>query len=194
MPSLRDWLTRKQKETRRGRAELKLAERAALWNAKPENRHLPSLWEYGNIRALTRRHDWSESQHRMMRRAGRIHAARWGTGLLVALLVGLGIQQVVSHVQRRNLSERIRTAVATMANSRGPVVPLVIEDLEEFPPDMVLAQLRTAFADPDSTSGQKLALAYALAKYGQVERQFLVEAMHAASSEEVEQSCHGSGT
>ena len=43
VPSLRDWLTRKQKETRRGRAELKLAERSALWNAKPENRHLPSL-------------------------------------------------------------------------------------------------------------------------------------------------------
>ena len=35
VPSLRDWLTRKQKETRRGRAELRLAERSALWNAKP---------------------------------------------------------------------------------------------------------------------------------------------------------------
>jgi hypothetical protein len=45
VPSLRDWLTRKQKETRRGRAELKLAERAALWNVKLENRHLPSLFE-----------------------------------------------------------------------------------------------------------------------------------------------------
>ena len=31
VPSLREWLTRKQKETRRGRAELRLAERAALW-------------------------------------------------------------------------------------------------------------------------------------------------------------------
>ena len=40
--SLRDWLTRKQRETRRGRAELRLAERSSLWNAKPENRHLPS--------------------------------------------------------------------------------------------------------------------------------------------------------
>src|SRR5262249_5452545 len=42
VPSIRDWLTRKQRETRRGRAELRLAERAALWNTKPENRHLPS--------------------------------------------------------------------------------------------------------------------------------------------------------
>ena len=34
VPSLRDWLTRKQKETRRGRAELLLADRAAVWNAR----------------------------------------------------------------------------------------------------------------------------------------------------------------
>ena len=41
VPSLREWLTRKQRETRRGRAELRLVERSSLWNAKPENRHLP---------------------------------------------------------------------------------------------------------------------------------------------------------
>ena len=52
--SLRDWLTRKQRETRRGRAELRLAERAAIWEAKPENRHLPSVWEWASIRTLTR--------------------------------------------------------------------------------------------------------------------------------------------
>jgi hypothetical protein len=38
---MRDWLTRKQKETWRGRAELRLAERAAWWDSRPENRHLP---------------------------------------------------------------------------------------------------------------------------------------------------------
>jgi hypothetical protein len=40
VPSLRDWLTRKRKETRRGRAELLLADRAAVWNARPENRFI----------------------------------------------------------------------------------------------------------------------------------------------------------
>ena len=52
--SLRDWLTRKQRETRRGRAELRLAERAAIWDSKPENRHLPSVAEWMSIRTLTR--------------------------------------------------------------------------------------------------------------------------------------------
>ena len=76
--SLRDWLTRKQRETRRGRAELRLAERSALWNAKPENRHLPSVLEWANIRLLTRKKDWTEPQRRMMKRAGRVHGCgRW---------------------------------------------------------------------------------------------------------------------
>jgi hypothetical protein len=43
--SLRDWLTRKQKETRRGRAELVLEDRYALWKQKRDKRHLPSLLE-----------------------------------------------------------------------------------------------------------------------------------------------------
>ena len=42
VPSLRDWLTRKQRETRRGRAELLLEERYALWKRKREKRHLPA--------------------------------------------------------------------------------------------------------------------------------------------------------
>ncbi len=49
--SLRDWLTRKQRETRRGRAELRLAERSSLWNARPENRHLPSATGVGQYPA-----------------------------------------------------------------------------------------------------------------------------------------------
>ena len=62
VPSIREWLTRKQKETRRGRAELRLVDRSSLWNAKPENRHLPSLLEWTNIGLLTQKKDWTEPQ------------------------------------------------------------------------------------------------------------------------------------
>src|SRR4029077_12373401 len=69
--SLRDWLTRKQRETRRGRAELRLSERSSLWNAKPENRRLPPALEWANILLLTRTKDWTDQQRKMMGRAGR---------------------------------------------------------------------------------------------------------------------------
>jgi eukaryotic-like serine/threonine-protein kinase len=62
VPSLREWLTRKKKETWRGRAELRLAERAALWTSKPEARHLPAWWEWADIRLLTRKRDWTAPQ------------------------------------------------------------------------------------------------------------------------------------
>ena len=84
--SLRDWLTSKQRDTRRGRAELLLAERSASWNAKPENRHLPSALEWANIRLLTRKKERSEPQRKMMNRAGRVHGVR---GLIAAAILSL---------------------------------------------------------------------------------------------------------
>jgi serine/threonine protein kinase len=53
--SLREWLTRKQKETRRGRTELQLADLAAVWNSRPENRQLPSLLQWCTIRCWTQK-------------------------------------------------------------------------------------------------------------------------------------------
>ncbi len=85
--SLRDWLSRKQRETRRGRAELRLAERAAIWDAKPENRYLPSVSEWASIRTLTRSVEWTDPQRRMMRRAGRVHGLR--AMVLAAVIVVL---------------------------------------------------------------------------------------------------------
>src|SRR5262249_8844893 len=65
--SLRDWLTRKQKQTRRGRAELLLADRASVWKARPENRQLPSLWQWLQICVLTHQKNWMPLERKMMR-------------------------------------------------------------------------------------------------------------------------------
>src|SRR4051794_37929931 len=83
--SLRDWLTRKQKETRRGRAELLLADRATVWNARPENRQLPSLLQWFNIRWETWTRNWTPPQQKMMATAASYYAVRGG--LLAACLV-----------------------------------------------------------------------------------------------------------
>ena len=96
--SLRDWLTRKQKETRRGRAELLLADRAAVWNARPENRQLPSLLQWFNIQWWTQKNNWTPPQRKMMRKATRYHAARGmalGLLLAVATVTGLAIREQV---------------------------------------------------------------------------------------------------
>ncbi len=90
VPALREWLTRKQRETRRGRAELCLAERSTAWAAKPESRHLPSLAEWARIEMLTPQRDWTPPQRRLMRQATRFHGLRLAIVLTLAALVGWG--------------------------------------------------------------------------------------------------------
>jgi hypothetical protein len=97
VPALRRWLTRKQMETPRGRAELRLAERAALWNAKPENRRLPDWQEYLSILRLTDRESWTGPQRRMMRQAGRYHAQTLVRRLLEAELAD--VPEIVRQIQ-----------------------------------------------------------------------------------------------
>ena len=93
VPSLREWLNSKLRETRRGRAEIRLAERAALWRDRPERRFLPSAWEWYRIRVLTEKRNWTEPQRQMMRTAARVHGMRvLGFTLLIALLLWVGIE------------------------------------------------------------------------------------------------------
>ena len=111
--SLRGWLTRKQKETRTGRAELLLADRAAVWNIRPENRQLPSLVQWLQIWWLTQKKHWTPPQRQMMRRANRCHVVR---GLLVAVLVALlgwGSYEGYHWTQAEKLVEAIVSADTT---------------------------------------------------------------------------------
>ncbi len=110
VPSLRHWLTRKQRETRRGRAELRLAERAASWSAKPENRHLPAWWEYLNIRCLTERKKWKAGEQKMMARAGRFHLLRSVMLLILLSLLGWAGYEINGNVRADALVVSLRTA------------------------------------------------------------------------------------
>ena len=110
VPSLRDWLTRKQKETRCGRAELRLAERSVLWNAKRENRNLPKVWEHLNIRLLTCKKNWTEPQRQMMRKSHRWHVTRLTMLAILLTLLGGSVFEAYRYVRGTNLAESIGSA------------------------------------------------------------------------------------
>jgi serine/threonine protein kinase len=111
VPSLREWLTRKKRETRRGRAELRLMERAALWNAKPQNRLLPSALEWANTRLHTRPKDWTDPQRRMMRKAARVHGLRaLGFLPIQSLIIAWGAFQSYRYLEAASLVESLKTA------------------------------------------------------------------------------------
>jgi formylglycine-generating enzyme required for sulfatase activity len=125
VPSLRDWLTRKQKETRRGRAELLLADRAGVWNARPENRQLPSIWQWLQIRRLTRKKNWTVPQRKMMRRATLYHAVRAVVAAVLLVLLGWGIFEGYGKFTAYLLRDRLLRA-------NTPDVPPIVEDMAAF--------------------------------------------------------------
>jgi eukaryotic-like serine/threonine-protein kinase len=131
--SLREWLTRRQKETRRGRAELKLAERSGLWNAKPENRLLPSWWENLSIRFLTDQKKWTQPQRKMMAKAGRVHGLRSALALagLVAL-VSIGAM-VRAQVAKRQEATRIEGLVGRLLSAEPNQLPGIVKELDANP-------------------------------------------------------------
>lgn len=149
VPSLRKWLTGKQRETRRGRAELKLVERSALWNDKPESRHLPSLWEFLNIRLLTDRKYWTEPQRQMMGRAGRVRGIR--SGIVATLMVIAGVTGVT--IRNTVIAEQARIGVENqnqqnITRAEGLVKALLNADIGQVPSLVSsLAEYRT-WADP----------------------------------------------
>jgi hypothetical protein len=137
--SLRDWLTRKQRETRRGRAELRLLERSSLWNSKPENRHLPSPAEWASIRLLTKRRDWTDSQRKMMNRAGRVHGLR---GLVAACAV-IGLALLGFYIRLRVVEANQETYAA------GLVQQLLKADLPQVPAIVKAMGNHRRWTDPE---------------------------------------------
>jgi formylglycine-generating enzyme required for sulfatase activity len=162
VPSLRDWLTRKQKETRRGRAELLLADRAAVWNARTENRQLPSLLQWLQIRWLTKNKNWTPPQQRMMRKASLYHVLR---GLLIAtflVLAGAGLMEAGFCINSSVLAEAIRSS----DTAQLPQFLWAIEQMERRPPFpsrmLLLSKLRRIYDESEPRSRERLHASLAL--------------------------------
>ena len=139
VPSLRSWLTRKQKATRRGRAELRLADFASLWAAKPESRRLPSLFEYLQICFYTSPRIWNDSQREMMRAAGRLHGLRWMAALIIIAAIAFVGYESYGRSRANALREELYSAefsrvpiiLEELANYRRWAVPALRHDLDE---------------------------------------------------------------
>jgi serine/threonine protein kinase/formylglycine-generating enzyme required for sulfatase activity len=181
VPALRKWLTRKQRETRRGRAEWRLAERSALWHARPDNRLLPGLWEWANVRLLTRRRDWTAPQAKMMRRAGRRHAFRAFVLLVLLAFAGWIAFECFGYLTAS-------AKVEAVASADTAKLPRLVAELGPYRrwANPLLAR-RAAVAGADSRERLNLALALAPVDAGQAD--FLYERLLTADPDAVPLLC-----
>ncbi len=130
VPALREWLTRKQRETKRGRAELKLAERASAWNAKREDKQLPTAMEWLSIGRFSERNRWTAPQRELMNRATKVHTLRAGiavASLLAFLSVGIVLRQQI--IQRQE-NTRIEGLVKQLISADPNQIPSIVKQLD----------------------------------------------------------------
>jgi serine/threonine protein kinase len=143
VPSIREWLTRKQKETRKGRAELLLADRVAVWTGRPENRQLPSLIQWVQIEWHTEKKYWTPPQQRMMAKARQYHSLR--NALVAVLLVvvtfgGIRVRSAIleqraetqAKVEEKENATRAEGLVASLLKADIAQVPAIISDLRSY--------------------------------------------------------------
>ena len=174
--SLRDWLSRKQRETRRGRAELRLDERATLWGQRREPKQLPTIREWLTIALLVPRHRWSQPQRDVMKAAGRRHLVRaacvFGLGAVTLLAAGMGYGRYYA----QNLVERLLVA----ETSRVP------ETVAKLGPYRQWANrgLCAASNDPSRSSRERLHARLALLPAGIVKPESLIEPLLIAPPED----------
>jgi serine/threonine protein kinase/formylglycine-generating enzyme required for sulfatase activity len=164
--SIRQWMKKKKRETREGRALLQLADRASFWNVQRETRQLPSVVEWMSIWLWTKPSQWTASQQQMMRSANRHHGLRVMLSASVIglmLAVGFGVRnwarRAEARYQRESLVERIEgtNMVEAIELTRNEVPPgnselhdLLRQRLGKVPPESVNAmQLRLALLPSD---------------------------------------------
>lgn len=183
VPSLREWLTQKQRETKRGRAELRLEERAELWNAKPEYRHLPSWWETARILTLTDKKKWTEPQRRMMQKAGRIHGLR--TLLLLMLFVGIGYggMRIRRSIVASTETTRAQELVDSLQKADITQVPSIVSTLDGLR-EWADPLLKVRNEEAANGSPEKLRLSLALLPVDSAQVEYLSQQLPICSLDE----------
>ena len=153
VPSLREWLTRKQRETRQGRAELKLAERTAAWSHSRENKQLPSVWEWLAIRRWTDQRQWKTSEAALMRQATRHHAQRLSLGTVAVVVLAMGALFMQREVIRQQTATRFEGLVRELISAEPMKIPSIVQELDQNP-QLAATYLSPLLAQTGATPGE----------------------------------------
>lgn len=125
VPSLREWLTRKQRETRRGRAQLALQELAGMWNQKSQARFLPGVMEWISMSLLTTRSRWTASERSLMTAASKLHLSRLTWAVAAIALLSWGIVAL-----RR--SDQADQTITKIASSNLENLPEIVDEVRQL--------------------------------------------------------------
>jgi serine/threonine protein kinase/formylglycine-generating enzyme required for sulfatase activity len=177
VPTLREWLTRKQRETIRGRAELCLRERADLWTVRPESRYLPSALEWSRILLFSRRRDWTAPQRKMMGVATRRYLLRLGAVVILLCLLGWGAWEGHGYLWAS-------TQVRVLAAADTADAPKIIRNLDGYR-RWADPMLRQRVIESSADSKERLHASLAMLPVDESQADYLLDRLLHASPQEL---------
>ncbi len=182
--SLREWLGRKRKETRRGRAELMLAEWSAVWNARPSYQLLPSFWQWLQIRGRTAKKQWTAPQRKMMAKADRYFAGG-ATALAVVLAVTVySAVAIMDHFAEQRNQTVTDGLVRSLVSADTAQVPAIVGELSRYR-KWADPLLRREYEQAPANSREQLHVGLALLPVDPGQVDYLVERLLAGDPGEV---------
>jgi len=195
--ALQQWLVRKQGETPRGRAELRLELCTGAWEtSKHDVRMLPSFWEWLSILQLTKWRLWTEPQRHLMRAANWHHGLRGAAVFgIIVLVAGLALGGWELH-QSRQQSLRVDDMVQQLLDADSSQVVEIAHELQRVRPQSE-PLLRKALAEAEQAEGNattdaertkearyRLHASLALALYDRTQLTYLYNQLLAANAQD----------
>ena len=116
VPSIREWLTAKQRESWTGRLHQRLSELAGLWNQQHDKRFLPNHWEWAMARCCLSARDLTPSEAEMMAKSDR----RSIRDLTLGVIAAVALFFVGNQYNARNRAETLVTQLSTAEPSLTP--------------------------------------------------------------------------
>ncbi len=178
--TLRQWLTRKQRETWQGRAELCLEERTLQWQARHERRYLPSPGEFLRIHGAVPPWRRTREQRSLLRAANRFY------GACVCVVVAAVACFTGSWLFIRSewQSRRAGELIATLMHSETDQLPELLTEMDGLH-GSVAPRLQHLLQDEASTPKQRLHASLALLPYDGGQVQYLTKRLLSAEPGEL---------
>ena len=148
VPAVEQWLTQRQRETRQGRAELRLADYASVWSVKPQAKYTPSWIDWISIQLFSSKKRWNAVERKMMKMASVRHWCRSGLTVLAVALVSA----LVWYAQRKSSAE---TLVQQLQTARTSDLSDVLQTIREQGPSVV-SPLQRQLGRPSSSARNQL--------------------------------------
>ncbi|MEM7785080.1 MAG: SUMF1/EgtB/PvdO family nonheme iron enzyme, partial [Planctomycetota bacterium] len=145
---VREWINLKERETRQGRARLRLAELTDQWTANQETRFLPSPFEYAQIRTSLKPSLLTDEEQKLVSVADGFYLTRT---IIVSLLLA-GLVWIGNAINTNAERKRARQGFDALLEGHPNEVAARLEILDQFAP-AELVQVASA-SNPDDVRGQ----------------------------------------